>query len=76
MSDGGKGSKQRPTNHEAYASSWDKIFGEKGATSSDTQGAPTVAAAMPMQSTPTEATALPVTAYQISADLINRLRNT
>lgn len=29
MSDGGKGDKQRPTNHAAFSSNWDKIFGAK-----------------------------------------------
>ena len=25
----GKGSSQRPTNHEAYSDNWDRIFGKK-----------------------------------------------
>jgi len=29
MSDGGKGSTQRPTDHEAYANNFDRIFGNK-----------------------------------------------
>jgi hypothetical protein len=29
MSDGGKGSKQRPTDHEKYSNNWDTIFGKK-----------------------------------------------
>lgn len=61
MSDGGKGSKQRPTNHEAYATAWDRIFGEKEEHSSDTQGATNVEAVMAKQSTQTEATVLSVT---------------
>jgi hypothetical protein len=28
-SPGGKGSTQRPTNHQAYADNWDRIFGKK-----------------------------------------------
>lgn len=26
---GGKGSTQRPTDHEAFSSAWDRIFGKK-----------------------------------------------
>lgn len=29
QSDGGKGSKQRPTDHDAYSKNWDAIFGKK-----------------------------------------------
>lgn len=29
MSDGGKGSKQRPTDHNAYSAGMDRIFGKK-----------------------------------------------
>ncbi len=29
MSDGGKGSKQRPTDQDAYSKNWDQIFGKK-----------------------------------------------
>jgi hypothetical protein len=29
MSDGGKGSTQRPTDQESYRSNWEKIFGKK-----------------------------------------------
>lgn len=29
MSDGGKGSAQRPTNHKAFSDSFDRIFGKK-----------------------------------------------
>lgn len=36
-----KGSKQRPTNYEAYATAWDRIF--KKGNSSSTQDAPSVA---------------------------------
>ena len=39
MSDGGKGSKRRPTNEEAYRSSWDTIFGKKKEDFYDTQAA-------------------------------------
>lgn len=53
MSDGGKGSKQRPTNYEAYATAWDRIF-KKGSLSS-TQDAPNVAPVMPEPSTVTAA---------------------
>ena len=55
----GKGSKQRPTNHEAYSKAWDTIFKKQG--SSSTQDAPNAAPAMPTESTQTEAlTASPV----------------
>ena len=29
MSDGGKGDKQRPTNHRSFAENFDRIFGKK-----------------------------------------------
>ncbi len=29
MNDGGKGSTQRPTDQEAFAKAWERIFGEK-----------------------------------------------
>jgi len=29
MSDGGKGSKQRPTDNKKYRDNWDQIFGKK-----------------------------------------------
>jgi hypothetical protein len=29
MSDGGKGSEQRPTDHKKYKEGWDRIFGNK-----------------------------------------------
>ena len=59
VSDGGKGSKQRPTNHEAYSKSWDIIFKKQG--SSDTQDVQNVAPVTPTASTQTEApTASPV----------------
>jgi hypothetical protein len=29
MSDGGKGSKQRPTNHNKFSNNYDQIFGNK-----------------------------------------------
>lgn len=29
MSDGGKGSTQRPTDQEAFALAWERIFGKK-----------------------------------------------
>lgn len=29
MSDGGKGSAPRPTNHEAFSQAWERIFGAK-----------------------------------------------
>jgi hypothetical protein len=29
MSDGGKGSKQRPTNQEKFNANWERIFGGK-----------------------------------------------
>lgn len=29
MSDGGKGSAQRPTDHKAYANNFDRIFGKQ-----------------------------------------------
>lgn len=29
MSDGGKGSKQRPTDQEAFNKAWERIFGKK-----------------------------------------------
>ena len=29
MSDGGKGSKQRPTDEQKYHEGWDRIFGKK-----------------------------------------------
>lgn len=32
MSDGGKGSQQRPTDQEAFAKAWERIFGNKNAT--------------------------------------------
>ena len=55
----GKGSKQRPTNHEAYSKAWDKIFKKQG--SSDTQDVKNAAPVTPTASTQTEApTALPV----------------
>jgi len=31
----GKGSKQRPTNHEQYSSNWDRIFKNKGEEQKD-----------------------------------------
>jgi hypothetical protein len=56
----GKGSKQRPTNHEAYSTAWDTIFGAKQ-TSQATQDAPPVEAVMPEPPTQTvNPTALPV----------------
>lgn len=64
MSDGGKGSKQRPTNYEAYATAWDRIF--KKASLSSTRDAPSVEAAMPMPSTTTAHSALPATPTQES----------
>lgn len=60
MSDGGKGSKQRPTNHEAYTTAWDRIFG-KEEHSSDTQGAMNAEAATAKQSTQTEVIVLSAT---------------
>ena len=54
----GKGSKQRPTNHEAYSKAWDTIFRKQ--TSQDTQDAPPVEAVMPEPPTQTvKPTALP-----------------
>ena len=40
MSDGGKGSTQRPTDHKAYANNYDLIFGKKINTSNKAQIGP------------------------------------
>ena len=60
MREAGKGSKQRPTNHEAYGTAWDRIFGKKVSS----EGTPPVQSAEAVtleQSTLTEPTVLPVT---------------
>lgn len=64
MNEAGKGSRQRPTNQEAYAAAWDRIF--KKASSLSTQDAPNVAPVMPMPSTTTDHSALPATPTQES----------
>ena len=69
-----KGSKQRPTNHEAYATAWDKIF--KKEHSSDTQGATNAEAVMPVQSTQTGAivsSAATLTAQETYTNLVKQL---
>ena len=64
MNEAGKGSRQRPTNYEAYSTSWDRIF--KKANSSSTQDAQNVAPVTPMPSTTTAHSALPATPTQES----------
>ena len=54
MSDGGKGSKRRPTNEEAYRNSWAMIFGKKKEDFYDTQVARPVDQVTQGQSTEVE----------------------
>lgn len=38
MSDGGKGSAQRPTDHKSFSESFDRIFGKKSNASNEEAG--------------------------------------
>ena len=74
MNEAGKGSKQRPTNHEAYSTAWDKIFGRKTECFSDTQSAQNAAAVMPMLSIQTGVTVSPATAQAITDNIVQHLQ--